>query len=353
MKHTNTNTADTINKFIAFTHNKDVRVWSTSKMVIAEDENGRRRVYKDSLVDMLRIREEIKLTDALAYSQYTKGREEPITKEKQVDSMLPIGSGSEYGPQRWCQECGSTVEMTSDSGRWLCPECGILHTQDQEVRYRPDNVTDGRFNVTEERVSYRQDKYETPDLFDGDTKNNQRIVLSRKDGKDIYKWANAHRAEIKKVKALWYEDNSLSLSMDAGNGVYANPIQRDISPEEVEKMKGYSTERTEIDNRKIFGLLTGFQENMLRNGKVAKKRIESLRTLVDEEEIDYLESLIPEISLYESVFKKRITKAINSDIIPFSYAVTNKYKLTGEMWKYSSMKNKSYWDLKFYRSKKV
>jgi hypothetical protein len=109
-------------------------------------------------------------------------------------------------------------------------------------------------------------------------------------------------------------------------------------------MLDYSTERTEINERKVFGLRTGFRRNLLRNPKIAAQRIESLKGLVDDSEIEYYEMLLENMgTVYEYAFKAKVMGALKDGKITKEWIAKNKYELKGKMWKYTGEKNKAYW----------
>ncbi len=336
------NTTKTLNTFIDMVDTEGSVIKVTDTMTLVTDVDGRKaKVYTHNLVNHIRVRDMVRANDALAYTKAIQDKSNStITKEKKMECKVKILDGADFGPIRYCTECGNKVESVGlydedcDIDTWKCPECGDRHVYDKDVY--TDNV--------EAEICYDPDNPEytrsnNVDFFDGYKWTNREYL---KKNPEVAKWLKANRKKMSDIKSEWVDSDELSLNMDFGNDDVS--VMRDVSPTEHQMMLDYSTRMTEVSDRKVIGLRTGFRRNMLRNPKVAMARLDALRPLVCKDEIERLEYMLEDItSLYEHIFKSKVCMSLNSGIIDISWVNSNKYNLKGKMWKYSSMMNKMYW----------
>ncbi len=271
--------------FIEWTTNTHVEIRETEKMIIGETSTVRKQVRKDVLLKVLddKLISEGESTDE--YRNLIKTERKASMSKKLTHRDDYVSFGSDYGPQAYCT-CGMKLEFINSEADerdtttyWHCPECGY--------------ITNEQINgiEVEENMHRQEPRFELNDIaewepiWDGRGIAKTMDVFNKEDRKpkmtkEIAAWCRTNKDALIEINDAWVDSDELPLAVNE-SGVYI-----DVTDESQEKLREYSTERTERD-KKVIGAERRAMFWVCRNKKSAIDSIVSVKDIMDESEKDY------------------------------------------------------------------
>jgi len=288
---TTTNKGDTMSNttiesaqaFIEWTTNTHVEIRHTEKLVIGETSTVRKQVRKDVL---LKVLDDKLIADGEGEKEYMEliRKEKEITMKK-LEPRDYVGYGDQYGPQAWCT-CGMKLEFINSEADerdtnmdWHCPVCGYITNEKINGIEVEENMhrSEPRFVLDDEGVWEpvwdSRGIAKTMDVFN---KQDRRPKMTQ----EIANWCKANKDTLIEINDAWVESDELPLAVNDEGGYI------DVTDESQEKLREYSTERTERD-KKVMGAERRAMWWICRNKASAITSITNVKDIMDEKEKDY------------------------------------------------------------------